>query len=241
MYGYAGASAAASKLTPFTSPPATTNPAGLARQSAAVTHATTTAAGGHTEQIISTAPRLMSAAPQALQALASPSSSAAPTSPLSFLLEARPYLDSLSGHARTTASTMSFLVGAAALGRSMHAEAIAGEAEDKATGAASGGLQSAGSSGRGAGGGGAALAANIGRAASVGGLSVPQSWAAAAPTMGSAAPAPTISSNAAPASGVAGVPLMPVGGVPGRGVGHLTDASRFLPRPKMAPRWPAGG
>ena len=35
MYGYAGASAAASTVTPFSQPPATTDPAGLARQGAA--------------------------------------------------------------------------------------------------------------------------------------------------------------------------------------------------------------
>ncbi len=40
MYGYAGQSAAAAKVTPFATPAATTNPAGTATQTAAVSSAT---------------------------------------------------------------------------------------------------------------------------------------------------------------------------------------------------------
>jgi PPE-repeat protein len=66
MYGYAGSSAAASTLTPFTSPPPTTNPAGVASQAAA--------AG---QSILSNGPQLMTALPQTLQGLASAPSAAA--------------------------------------------------------------------------------------------------------------------------------------------------------------------
>jgi PPE-repeat protein len=70
MYGYAGSSAAASTLTPFTSPPPTTNPAGVAGQAAS--------AG---QSITSNGSQLMSALPQALQGLASSAATAAaPTS-----------------------------------------------------------------------------------------------------------------------------------------------------------------
>src|SRR6201992_219917 len=41
MYGYAGSSATASTLTPFTSPPPTTNPAGAGSQGAAVAQSST--------------------------------------------------------------------------------------------------------------------------------------------------------------------------------------------------------
>ncbi|WP_157011643.1 PPE family protein, partial [Mycobacterium celatum] len=58
MYGYAGASAAASKVTPFTAPPPTTNPAGVAGQGAA------------TQAALS---RLTSTIPITLQEAASPS------------------------------------------------------------------------------------------------------------------------------------------------------------------------
>ena len=60
MYGYAGSSATASTLTPFTSPPPTTNPAGAGSQAAAVAQSST-----------SSGSQLMSAVPQALQGLAS--------------------------------------------------------------------------------------------------------------------------------------------------------------------------
>jgi PPE-repeat protein len=66
MYGYAGSSSAASTLTPFTPPPPTTNPAGVAGQAAA--------AG---QSILSNGPQLMTALPQTLQGLAS-SAAAAP-------------------------------------------------------------------------------------------------------------------------------------------------------------------
>ncbi len=42
MYGYAGQSATAAQVTPFTSPPKTTNPGGVASQSAGVAQATGT-------------------------------------------------------------------------------------------------------------------------------------------------------------------------------------------------------
>jgi len=74
MYGYAGSSATASQVMPFSPPPQTTNPAGTAGQAAAVTQATSTAAGTQTHAL----PQLMSAVPQSLQNLATPASSAAP-------------------------------------------------------------------------------------------------------------------------------------------------------------------
>ena len=75
MYGYAGSSAAASTLTPFTSPPPTTNPAGAGSQAVAVAQSS-----------MSSGSRVMSALPQALQSLASSTTSAAPAQSLSDLL-----------------------------------------------------------------------------------------------------------------------------------------------------------
>jgi len=77
MYGYASASAAASTLTPFTSPPPTSNPAGAASQAAA--------AG---QSIMSEGPQLMSTVPQALQAMASTPAAVDPSSALSTALAA---------------------------------------------------------------------------------------------------------------------------------------------------------
>jgi PPE-repeat protein len=67
MYGYAGSSSGASTLTPFTSPPQTTNPAAGLDQAAAVS-----------QSIVSHGPQVINAIPQALQGLASSAAAAAP-------------------------------------------------------------------------------------------------------------------------------------------------------------------
>ncbi len=62
MYGYAGASSAASTLLPFSPPPQTTSPVGLASQAAAVTKASGTPAGTAAQSTASTTtPQLASA------------------------------------------------------------------------------------------------------------------------------------------------------------------------------------
>jgi PPE-repeat protein len=61
MYGYAGSSAAATVLTPFTSPHQSTDPGGTAGQAAAVSQATSTSAG-NAQSAISTVPQALSAA-----------------------------------------------------------------------------------------------------------------------------------------------------------------------------------
>jgi PPE-repeat protein len=73
MYGYAGSSAAATVLSPFTSPAQNTDPGGAASQAAAVSQASGTAAGNVQGTI--------SAVPQALSAAAAP----AQTDPLTTL------------------------------------------------------------------------------------------------------------------------------------------------------------
>ena len=74
MYGYAGSSAAAATVTPFSSPPQTTNPTAAASQAGAVSLATATAAGTGTQSTLS---QVISTVPNALQGLSSPLSSAA--------------------------------------------------------------------------------------------------------------------------------------------------------------------
>jgi PPE-repeat protein len=71
MYGYAGSSAVASQLTSFTQPEQVASATGSTAQAAAVTQAAATSAG--TGQ--STLSELLSALPNALQSLASPTSS----------------------------------------------------------------------------------------------------------------------------------------------------------------------
>ncbi|QLL05350.1 PPE family protein [Mycobacterium vicinigordonae] len=76
MYGYAGSSAAASTLAPFTAPSPTTEPAGPVSQSAATGQA-----------IASNGPQLMSAVPQALQGLAAAPAAVAAADPADSLTE----------------------------------------------------------------------------------------------------------------------------------------------------------
>ncbi|EUA35473.1 PPE family protein [Mycobacterium xenopi 3993] len=59
MYGYAGSSAAATQMTPFSAPPQTTNVAGLASQSAAVAQATGASSGTGTQSILSGIPQIL--------------------------------------------------------------------------------------------------------------------------------------------------------------------------------------
>src|ERR1700739_1480791 len=84
MFAYAGSSATASQVTPFTQPPQTTNPAVAGGQAAAVAHAVGTSAGTNIQSVLT---QLISVVPQALTNLASPavSTAAAPPSPLSIL------------------------------------------------------------------------------------------------------------------------------------------------------------
>jgi PPE-repeat protein len=97
MYGYAGASATASRLTAFTPPPSTTNPSGAASQAAAVAQATGTATGTGVQSTLS---QLLSSITTSLQNLASPVTSTSSTS-LTTLLS-----DLLNGLGLTSSSTV---------------------------------------------------------------------------------------------------------------------------------------
>jgi PPE-repeat protein len=91
MYSYAGASASATSLTPFSSPPSTTNSGGQGSQAAAAAQASATPAGD-VQSAISSAQQAFSAVPSALTNAATP----AAVSPLT-LLDLVNLLGSLSG------------------------------------------------------------------------------------------------------------------------------------------------
>ncbi len=84
MYGYAGSSAAATRLTAFTEPQQATSPGGLSGQSAAVSQAAATQAG--TQQ--SALAQVMCVMPNALQGLASPSPTSSQATDLGGILQA---------------------------------------------------------------------------------------------------------------------------------------------------------
>ena len=91
MYGYAGSSASASTLTPFTDAPATTSTAGAAAQAATVAQAT----GTGTQSTLS---QLVTAVPAALQGLASPATSSGSGAESRFMQ----VLDLLTGNSTST-------------------------------------------------------------------------------------------------------------------------------------------
>jgi PPE-repeat protein len=246
MYGYAGLSAAAATLSPFTPPEQTTNPAGLAAQGAAVAHATST---GAATNIQATLTQLTSTVPTTLQGLASPLSSVS-TDATTLLNLVAPGLSVGSSSAWVASSALFDSSQLVTLSSSGSAAAGLGAAPAAAAAAPlAGGLGSAvltsGSAGLanfGGAGMGAAVSAGTGRAALVGSLSVPQTWTDAAP-MASAARAAALAGTgfgaAPPASEHAPGMLagLPSAGPAGRGIPAALPDPRFLERPAMVPPW----
>jgi PPE-repeat protein len=153
MYGYAGSSAAATTLTPFTPPQRNTNPAGLGTRSAAVTTAGST--GPSIDTIIQ-------------QILANINDALAP--------------EHINSGISAYATIPSIILSAASLAKSSSAAAdtTAAALTDVSAGLTkvAGTLGSVGTALNGG-----PVTAVIGRAATVGALSVPQSWGTAAPAM----------------------------------------------------------
>ncbi|MEO8815732.1 MAG: PPE domain-containing protein [Mycobacterium sp.] len=193
MYSYAASAAAATRLTAFTQPPKTTNPAGPAQQAAAIAHA---AADTGTDPAISTVT-------QALQGLTSPTTSAvalaaalAPAVAGGAAVELSNagielVVDSIGTFGIDVLGTfMIDALGAAGVGEALLEASLAGSLP--------------------------AFTAGLGSAASISGLSVPLAWTMAAPSaiqqVGmslAAASGPTVVPGAAvvPALGMAAAAL----------------------------------
>ncbi|MCA2322556.1 PPE family protein [Mycobacterium intracellulare] len=191
MFAYAGLSAAASALPPFTSPAPTSNPAGTAGQEAAAAHAGATSAGTATQTLMSTGSRLLSAVPNALEGLAVslPAAAALPSS--SELLGLLSPVN-LGVSSAATAITSTGMAGSyAGLGYAAHydpdgaskMDAILERLGALPEGSGAGAVTSLGAANMAAGGAAPALPARLGRASSIGALSVPPSWVAATPTI----------------------------------------------------------
>jgi PPE-repeat protein len=256
MYGYAGASAAATTLTPFSAPTQNTNPAGAGAQAAAATQSAGTSTGTNGLS------QLLGTVPNALQGLAA-GASVDPTTSLLDLLNS-PLGTALNGFStalsipiNSVGSAGSFLavdaiymvapnITAAFPGLAPVAAAAApavGAASDVSGVPAGAGSTLAGSVR------GADVSGGLGRAASVGGLSVPQSW-------GSAAPEIRLAARGLPIAGLDGLPQAGAtgpggwfGGMPPIGpIGGLVNAPRngeapFDPRSRreVIPRIAKGG
>ena len=253
MYGYAASSAAATMLTPFTSPP-TSNPAGLTDQAASVAQAVGTATGTPAQAVMSQLPQLISATPQALQGLAAPglladlSLSGSGTGSTGTSLSSLSSLSMLAMPARMALMPMSMLMRTAMMGGLGGANAA--RAAGAVTAAEAGTANSALSAGLGSGPASlvgvvsGAPAAGLGRAASIGVLSVPPAWTAGGP--GLSPTVATLTSSVAPLSPAAGgangvvPPLLPISHPVARGGGGAADA-QYDPRPIVIPRSPIGG
>jgi PPE-repeat protein len=252
MYGYASASATAAQVTPFSTPPQTTNPGGLTAQAAATAQAAGTPAGTDAETLMSSAPQLISGMPQTLQSLASPQSLAALTSTAtdsstssttssSSLSE----LSALSTPLRMATMPMSMLSKLFTAGSTANAARTVSTAANELGAAQSAGL----GSGTGAvtltgiGAGSPAISAGMGQATSVGPLSVPSAWGSAAPAAAPAGALPFTGAGAVPAAHAgasAGMPpMMPVTNLTGRDVSAAP--SRFEMRSTVIPFSPAAG
>jgi len=204
MYGYAGSSASATTLTPFTPPGPTTNPGKPADQAAAVAQAGTVAAT-NTQTVLS---QLTSAVPTALQGLASPVPSTSYTSGLTGILQGLGLTSPL-GYADGGLSSADLGTASGAWGSASNADAAMIAADDQMTGMDG---QVMGTLGQVTGMEGrimnrfdqfgtvrTAASAGLGQANLVGALSVPQAWT-------SAPPAIRLAAAALPATNLSGAP-----------------------------------
>jgi PPE-repeat protein len=223
MYGYAGASAAATALSPFNPPPQTTNPAGTGTQAAALTHAAASPAGA--------AQNVLAQVPNSLQSLASGGLPDAATAPIMNFLNSPGSL-ALSGLIGpigsiefSSVSSYFPFVGVLNSLTPLYAgipsapEAAAEAALPEAVLPDLADLAGSHASGMG----GAGVSAGLGRAATVGGLSVPQSWATASPAI-------RLAATALPVAGLDGLPQAGTAGLGGFGgmpmMGGVVNASR---------------
>jgi PPE-repeat protein len=231
MYGYAGASAAATTVTPFTSPPQTTNPAGAGTQAAAVTQVAASPAGA--------AQNVLAGVPNTLQSLASgriPDAATAPilsvlNSPASLAIQPLAGIVGTEGHLYGVPIT--FYIAGTTYGLGPLYAGIQAAPALEAPGAAAPGAglaELAGSHGSGPGG--AGVSAGLGRAATVGGLSVPPSWATESPAI-------RLAATALPAAGLDSLPEVGAAGLGGFGgmpmMGGMVNAPRNgadSPRPE---------
>ena len=266
MYGYAGNSAAASRLTAFTAAPSTTNPSGAANQAAAAAQAVGTATGTGVQSTLS---QLVSTVPTTLQNLASPAASSTSLSTLlSDLTSATSTAlgTTVSENLLTTLVTLPITDTAyfglfagidaiqplistpmnIALTQAMTPVAAAAGGAAAAAPAAAAAVGAAGGLGGVAGLGGLAA---LGQAASVGTLSVPPSWGTAAtPAWLAGMPLATPLPGVASAEGglPMGIPFLPSGAGQAAGIAAAAGvggavASKYGPRLKVLARSPEAG
>lgn len=246
MYGYAASSAAASGLSPFLSPPVTTDPAGLFEQGAAVTQAAGNSVGLRAQEVMATGSQLITTVPQALRELATAPASTSGTSASASLSGAMSKLSTLvETPAKIAMHPLNFINSALSLSKGVAAPAAAAMSVESTLGHAVGSASRALGSGlSGLGGNSAPMTTGVARALSIGSLSVPHAWAAAPASSPAAVELPSASWPSAPVteplgSAPTGLPFIPMASTGGRGMSDA--ASRFELRPTVVSRSPAGG
>jgi PPE-repeat protein len=205
MYGYAGSSASATTLTPFASPPPSTNTSGLAGQAAAMAQTTGTSAG-NAQNVVSSAQQAFSAVPNALSSLATPAAAASPVTPLDLLTVAGDLIAVFIDAPLTPIGVPAFAYDVIGALTGIHTDEIVSGwagvpswpvAAPAPTTPSFPVITSLGSP----------VSAGLGEANTVGALSVPPGWAAAAPAIRPAAmalPATTAGAAAEASAGGAG-------------------------------------
>lgn len=224
MYGYAGASAAASTLTPFAEPPANTNMAGLAAQAGAVGNA----AAAEAQATVS---ELMSTVGQALRAYAGATDFPALHGSVTVLQWAWGAVSAVLGKMKDSLSSVGGAAQTAANGLANSVEVLGSTAT---SGLGKGGV-SAGLAG---------ASADLGRAGAVGRLSVPPSWSSMPNTMDSAGAAMSPLSGLRPGvsalgdGGLGAEPAAMWNGMPQAQARSTQQATR---RTQVIPRMPCAG
>jgi PPE-repeat protein len=253
MYGYAGASATASQVTPFTAPPQTTNSSGVVSQSVAAAQSAGTSGGTDLDTIMSSGPQVISGMPQALQSLASPQAldtvASTATDSSTSSTSATSIMNELSTPLKLASMPMSMLSKLFTAGSTATAAKAATTAANELGAANAVGLTSStsalGSAGIGAIGSGApTLSAGMGQATSVGALTVPSAWTGAAPPVTAAGTVMHVGSTPAISAAPAGTqsampPMMPIANMGGRGGAGVP--TRFELRSTVIPFTPAAG
>ncbi len=252
MYGYAGASATASQVTPFSSPPQTTNPSGPVGQAAAVAQSAGVSSGTDVETLMSSGPQLISSTPRALQSLSSPqalsgladTATGTSTSSSSSGMSFTSMLNELSTPMKFASMPMSMLSKLFTAGSTATAAKAATTAANELGAAQSAGIGSGAGTLTlsGLGQGMPSVSAGMGQATTAGALSVPTAWTGAtAPAASAVMGTPLgLAAPAAAAGAHAGMPpMMPITAMSGRDAAPAP--TRFELRSTVVPFTPAAG
>ena len=258
MYGYAGSSAQATRLTQFSAPQPITNPDAATDQTTAVTNAAGSVAG--TGQ--NTLSQLVTTTPNTLQTLATPSTllnndlggwnpfaagsandTTGPNGVLNALFGTNTAFGNLiNANIWNTIFSSGFYMPGNFLGTAADFAGLGNQggasAADSAAGAATGAADgAAAAASEGTATAGSSITAATGNAPIVGPLSVPPTWTGAAPPS-PLAPAyggtPMIAPPPAVAAGMPGVPLGAMGGSMGRAAPQYGFRPTFVARPPSA-------